>query len=267
MHATLSGGDGLDYRLDLDMTMPTCLYRRSEIRDKVLAALGQASVEEFRHEIEQDIDCLFEIRGANPVLVSLNESVRDLRLSALGLREAFWIKFVTRWTAEYEEVAEDQGPDALAHLWRGLMGQRLTPEQRPLVRDLARQAGVVEAAQAMCEAASASPDEAIETVFQDFVNRCRATISEREKQGLPAPVVKYNRRRGSIGSVNWVLRALGIGGRKIPTVEAFLRTFPGNAGNADPADEAEAEAVAPASRSCKRRSSVRSAGRIRRPSL
>lgn len=203
-----------------------------DLRDLVQQALRQPTLADFAQAVAEASSYRFELRGGNPTLVdgSLLER-RDLRLCRLGLRPAFWIRLVTGWTTDFEALADQQGIDLLAHLWRGLVGRRLTPPQRPEVRALAKQAGIVEAAKAMCAAVSATPDGTPDEVFACFRDRCAAIAAERRRQGLPAPVVKRPRRerRIDLKKTDWMLKALGIGiGRGSPkTWEEFLDTFPG----------------------------------------
>ena len=180
---------------------------------------GQSTLYAFERTVEQETRCTFELRGANPTLVSPYSYERDIRFCRMGLRQPFWLKLVTDWTTDFAQIADEQGADVLPHLWRGLVGQRLTPEQRLIVRGFAKQAGVVEVAQALCAAVDGSPENAPSAeVFQRFCERSRAIIEERQKQGLPPAAVKRPKRTSAMGHSRQdrLLGALGIGSRELP---------------------------------------------------
>ena len=210
-----------------DIAMNLEIHTDAELRRIVKRALELPSLDAFKYEIEKEINHTVEIRGANPVLEPMLATTRSLRLSVLNLRKSFWIRFVTQWTDDYAQCTEDQGTDAVAHLWRGLMGQRLTPEQRPLARQLAMQAGLVETAKSMCTAAAASPvGGAVDAVFTSFAEHCRKTVEARHRQGLPVPVVKHP-RPGTVGirMSRRFLQALGIGDSRTPAVDGSVYSF------------------------------------------
>ena len=213
------------------------------IAEKVGVALDQPSLTDFREEIENETGFDFELRGANPTLVPESTESRDIRFYRLGLREKFWLRLVNAWAEDFAELAQEQGADVLAHLWRGLRGSRLRPEQRPRVWELAYGVGVVEAAQAMCAAVAETPGGCTsESVFKSFCDRCQALICERQRQQLPPPLVKRPPRTAAIDfdNADWMLQVLGIGGsrRNPSTREDFLRTYPGYDDNEDNADDA-----------------------------
>ena len=229
---------------------------KAELRDAVRRALGeQPTLAEFSRAVQDGTHCPVELRGANPTLDRSRSSQRDMRLYRLDLRRAFWIRLVNGWEADFAALADEQSTDLLAHLWRGLVGRRLAKAQRPELRALATQTGIVEAAKAMCAAVNATPDGTPDEVFGGFRRRCNAAIEERRRQGLPAPVVKRPRRSPALDlDDDWMLKALGIGvhPRSPQTWEEFRDTFPGKrSGDSDGAGE-PAFAVSPPRQTARR---------------
>lgn len=170
--------------------------RRTEVqylRDDVRRALDeQPTLADFLRVVEERTGYPARLTGANPVLDRDSVNERDVRLNRLGLRRHFWLRLVTGWSTDFERMAETEGPAVLAHLWRGLVGKRLTSGQRVCVRRLAARTGVVEAGRAMCTAVGGSPESTPpDALFQDFSNRCCALIVERERQGLPVLKLKW----------------------------------------------------------------------------
>jgi hypothetical protein len=224
--------------------------RKQELQGKVLKALHeQPTLGDFMQAAEAETDYPLDLRGANPVLAGDGAGRCNVRLNRLGLRRQFWLRLVTGWQDDFAELAEDQGTDALPHLWRGLVGRRLAKAERPLVRAFAEQAGVVEVAQALCAVVTETPEDTpAHEVFQRFSERCRALVEELQRQVLPPSAFEclVRRRAISFGRDNPAHMAPGIGGESMPAVDDLLLTFAARQhdGEAGDGDEPAGDGVA-----------------------
>jgi hypothetical protein len=118
---------------------------RQDLSDTVLVALACNSLAECRgHLYAAGYELL--IRGIHPTLRPLGGG-KHIRLVALGLRTAFWLRF-HGWGKSFASLG--WGRTALTRFWKGLTGARLDAEGKASLQWFCTALGQMYVADAMC---------------------------------------------------------------------------------------------------------------------
>jgi hypothetical protein len=96
-----------------------------------------------------------ELRSYNPTLLRPGRRGK-VRLATMGLRTAFWLKFVVDWGGSFVAIGWDRYLPT--RLWRGLTGEHPTDRQGELLGSLRYKLGDHGLAIAMCEAVRSNMD-------------------------------------------------------------------------------------------------------------